>query len=77
MEVIKIPVAYRHKVKYTYTVEGYGSFPIDMLRYDNAYPRDSDSIYNMGQELDRRQVRLASCHCPTHDRWASFGWKVI
>lgn len=42
--------------RYTYTVTGTYPFPVDMLRYDNAYPApNSDfSVISMGR-LDYRE----------------------
>lgn len=64
----------------TFTVTGRGSFPLDMLRYDQCFPFGPDDVANMdvGQ---RREVRLVHYgeqrHWePTKDRWASFGWVV-
>lgn len=70
----------------TFTVEGTGSFPTDMLRYDQCWPtnesHDSKAIANSFSEhnigapwkIGLTTVGLAA---PTVDRWASFGWKVI
>lgn len=58
------------------TVEGNGMFPVDMLRYDAAYPsteRDSGTI--MGDGL--RKVDVAMKNPPTEARWQSFGWIVL
>lgn len=65
------------------TVEGHGSFPIDMLRYDRCIPftgEDANKIQDL-PSLNKRTVQL-QMYCPlkegaTKDRWASFGWKVI
>lgn len=50
------------------------SFPLDMLRYDSAWPVDSTSVAHIhdGQGL----VMLATYARPTKARWLSFGWKV-
>lgn len=56
-----------------YTVEGKGTFPLDMLRYDCAWPsHDASTIVMTAQ----RSVSLASYQEPTTDRWRSFGWTV-
>lgn len=67
-----------------FVVEGSGSFPIDMLRYDSCWPRteiDSSKITFTGEPLERRQVELATLTRspwePTEGRWASFGWHVV
>ena len=68
-------------MKFTkFTVEGSGKFPIDMLRYDRAFPcieRDSGQITARG----KRRVALLKVDPnrtgPTVARWGSFGWRVI
>ena len=50
-------------------------FPDDMLRYDKAEfveKKDKDRA-----RAKKPNVHLVSDQEPTHDRWASFGWKVI
>ena len=63
-----------------FTVTGRGSFPFDMLRWDQCYPQGPDDVANLdvGQ---RREIKLVHVgdrrHWePTKDRWASFGWSV-
>jgi len=65
----------------TYTVEGAGHFPVDMLRYDDSWPAnsvDADSIQNHPALLRRYSVQLEThnAHAPTVGRWNSFGWRV-
>ena len=74
-----------------FTVEGCGTFPVDMLRYDGCYPRDTESAvaltycHRCTKELTSqpRQVNLTSRiergfdPGPTDARWNSFGWKVV
>jgi hypothetical protein len=67
---------------YVITVSGRGEFPIDMLRYDLAYPKseeDSGVILKTFQrgETGTHQVQLASSKQPTPERWKSFGWTVV
>lgn len=67
-----------------YTVTGAGEFPMDMLRYDRAWPargQDVTAIIGIGvrrgaRAPGRRSVRLHSIEDPTEGRWASFGWAV-
>jgi hypothetical protein len=62
---------------HTYWVTGRGQFPFDMLRYDQAWPADSDAASKLSAEesiYDRRSVKLYSYRPPTVDRWNSFGW---
>lgn len=60
-------------------VVGSTPFPVDMLRYDQAWPaREIDSItISERGVLGDRCVRLNTLKVPTLDRWAGFGWKVI
>lgn len=61
-----------------FLVEGSGPFPLDMLRYDKAFPRtEQDANVAQGSRI-RRSVTLlsSSLSAPTHARWESFGWKV-
>lgn len=69
-----------------FTVEGGGTFPFDMLRYDACYPaseRESPGLDWQGQP-GLRQVTLV--HRVLKDenlsnypspRWPSFGWHVV
>ena len=80
METLRLSADMRPKIADTYTVEGTYTFPIDMLRYDTAYPVDNNSVGAIyGDELNpaRRRVKLFSYKSPTPDRWASVGWKVL
>lgn len=72
----------------TFTVEGTGPFPLDMLRYDTCWPTDQQSVLGIaapfrGDESVRR-VRLtkvgnsrAECANVAEDRWRSFRWTVV
>jgi hypothetical protein len=73
-----------------FTVEGAGTFPVDMLRYDGCYPADTESAVSMARtrrddetfHSKVRRVRLVTCHTTklnhgiTDARWRSFGWRV-
>lgn len=69
---------------YEYTVTGRGSFPIDMLRYDQSWPstESGDSLAIINSFLRRRgynleySVTLTSIAEPTEGRWESFGFKA-
>jgi hypothetical protein len=75
---------------YHFDVVGTGEFPTDMLRYDAAFPSDTQSamvILNPSRWSDaderlefNRNKRIVKMTCvdrpPTEDRWHSFGWKV-
>jgi hypothetical protein len=72
---------------YTFTVEGNGKFPFDMLRYDQCWPTHGGAASNLNPLRDkdgsdmtiRRQITLTSIRAsaPTIARWESFGWKVV
>jgi hypothetical protein len=71
------------KVKvYEYSVVGKGHFPIDMLRYDSAWPARSEDCMPILLSPDResyrevRTVKVRSHTPPTIDRWRSFMWNV-
>lgn len=60
-----------------FTVEGRGTFPLDMLRYDACWPYSGDDVCKMGDDVkERRSIRLVtgSDNSPTHGRWSSFMW---
>lgn len=61
---------------YSYTVEGIGAFPLDMLRRDRCWPADSNDAARLDGE-ERRAVALRGLDHPTGDRWLSFGWEVL
>ena len=74
--------------KFQYVVEGTGSFPLDMLRYDSSYPSSSEAVTAMDEPVPTvspegrlvrkpRQVTLRSDREPTVGRWESFGWRVV
>lgn len=63
-------------------VEGAGSFPVDMLRYDSAHPfEQADAAKLEHHHHERRRVvvrRLGLNEGPgTAPRWQSFGWIVV
>lgn len=67
----------------TFTVEGYGAFPLDMLRYDSAWPVDTSDAREIEASIavegaGRWTVRLNSAdrHAPTIGRWESFNCRV-
>ena len=70
---------------YTYEVTGTGSFPLDMLRYDAAYPaspRAVDTLMDASRGFNatsgvRFTLRLRSHYPPTIERWRSFTWGVV
>lgn len=62
----------------TYTVYGGGQFPLDMLRYDCAWPATQEDVAAIDYHADRgrRSVVLNSYSEPTVARWNSFMWSV-
>lgn len=67
---------------FSFFVEGGGVFPIDMLRYDSAWPASERDSYLIAESLEqgvgRRTIELntVSQTAPTFGRWESFGWKA-
>lgn len=67
---------------YDYTVTGSNRFPLDMLRYDHAWPATQGDVTdinlsgNVRSGPDDRAIRIHSNKAPTVERWASFGWRV-
>lgn len=67
---------------FEYRVVGQGRFPLDMLRYDGAFPMNSEDAVKIGSEdRENREVRLIARQAsrdwqPCAGRWASFGWRV-
>lgn len=63
-------------------VRGRGSFPIDMLRYDECFPSDQASVAAMtGDGREHKVVHVTKFGRTsreasrwTYDRWVSFGW---
>lgn len=70
------------KVRYLYSVTGHGRFPIDMLRYDQAWPEhetDAGLIEQIGSPrsgMVAATIDLVALTNPTVGRWQSFGWDV-
>jgi hypothetical protein len=68
-----------------FQVEGGGSFPLDMLRYDSCWPKTQQDVAIMDAfpgTSGKRTVTLVSAslrvsYVPTADRWASFSWSVV
>jgi len=61
-----------------FKVEGVGPFPLDMLRYDQCWPKAQDDVHEMGTNTahPKRTVTLLTHTRVTEKRWASFGWTV-
>lgn len=64
--------------EYLVEVEGHGSFPHDMLRYDRgrfATPDDERVAGENSRGL--RYVKVICYERPTEARWQSFLWHVV
>jgi hypothetical protein len=75
----------------TFIVEGRGTFPFDMLRYDHCWPcvegemslmDNSEMIREERYFKEARQVHVArdvdgKSVLPTFGRWSSMGWDVL
>ena len=73
-----------------YTVRGSGSFPADMLRYDQSEAATPEDVQWMEGREERELMLRASIagpvshvralirdgRVPCKDRWLSFGWTV-
>lgn len=67
-----------------FSVTGKGRFPLDMLRYDQCWPRAAEDAEAIGMNLSSLNPRevtsvillVAWAHGPTIDRWRSFGWEA-
>jgi hypothetical protein len=65
------------------TVNGRGSFPLDMLRYDRCVPLESIDCERIDdvEYTERRTVRLVRYSeqgsKATAARWSSFGWTIL
>lgn len=69
---------------FKYTVEGFGVFPFDMLRYDESFPHAQEDSLGLDSQLNRKRRQVTLIHTtigasnwhPCEDRWESFLWKV-
>lgn len=71
------------------TVAGSGAFPLDMLRFLQAWPARSEDVQaihrsicreTLAEPVDRIEIRIETDSTPsvhTLERWRSFGWHVI
>lgn len=77
----------RNPVIKSFTVEGNGEFPLDMLRSDQCWPASADDAARIGAHygmadpdgVRARTVRLDTVakYSPNRQRWVSFRWRVI
>jgi hypothetical protein len=66
--------------RYRYIVQGTGPFPVDMLRYDQAWPAregEVEATQARGSALERHEVHVMGLALPTPARWESFGWRIL
>lgn len=81
-------MAKTHIIK-RFTVRGRFQFPLDMLRYDQCWPADSESATQIrlsleGHKLDPGEMWIVRLNRaqeftysePTKARWSSFCWSV-
>jgi hypothetical protein len=68
---------------YRYVVSGFGAFPIDMFRYDQAWPAREEDAGRIHHTSDRSEfstpyvIQVRGNVRPTIGRWSSFGWRVV
>jgi hypothetical protein len=66
----------RNGCQLRYMVQGRGTFPEDMLRYDTATAREEITGSAVGGYKPQRLYSIVGQGC-TPARWASFGWSVL
>lgn len=65
------------------TVRGALAFPVDMLRYDRAFPRTELDSLKIQASIESsgtagtQEIELLSDDMPTRDRWQSFGYNIL
>src|SRR3972149_6629544 len=76
----KLDADERPKRIYTATFQGSGAFPVDMLRYDQCWPRIESEMPKLAMHhsdrayFEVRTVTVSSYKPFTERRWESFGW---
>lgn len=69
----------------TFVVRGTSPFPVDMLRYDQAWPARQEDVLAVDRDNWRRARTPVGVYAVTlqtngnhisDDRWRSFGWLV-
>lgn len=74
----------KKQTEWRFIVKGTGRFPIDMLRYDGAFPASSSDAVLIASAVKGGARRgnefkitlISKSHAPTSARWQSFGWFV-
>jgi len=74
------------RYRFVVTVTGSNPFPVDMLRYDAAFPRTEEDSHKIAVDMysggmEPRTVQVLTDQfwkhwTPAVDRWRSFGWRV-
>jgi hypothetical protein len=71
------------QVIHEFVVTGWGTFPLDMLRYDRCWikhewdtPKVAES-FSPRAGTKQREVTMQGMKAPTAARWDSFGWVVL
>ena len=63
------------------TIIGHGVFPMDMLRYDRAYPLTSDDAVKIASTFFNKtqsfEIQVATSGNFTAERWRSFGVSIV
>lgn len=62
------------------TVQGRGTFPLDMLRYDSCFPASETDTHTIRRTGPRRVLLVRMTlgdGMPSVARWRSFGWDVV
>lgn len=76
--------------RHDFVVQGEGTFPIDMLRYDSCHPKTSNDVVRMANlptthrgAMNMRQITLTTYSARkdeanvSPERWKSFQWQVV
>ena len=59
-----------------YSVIGFGTFPIDLLRVQQCWPHTPSASVNLSASDERRVVILEGIKLPDKHLWRSRGWTV-
>ena len=76
----KVGDSFYNKHGWIFLVRGSGSFPMDMLRYDQCFPTVEMEANIMQKEYIEEKVLISmKTHRPhvTIKRWESFLWNVV
>lgn len=67
--------------RFHYQVSGQRPFPIDMLRYDRAFPAHEEDSHLIESTMryeneNKLTVSIVGMEKPNEARWRSMGWQV-